>query len=106
MRNSMTRYWFTTFHTKSLRDRFDKINGFIKLYDGTRYLGFIDPENYDAISHNYARIKVDSHDSLPPQKTLTFHNDIMHIKSVWNKDQSHYCYNKFLEKCSYQLAKK
>ena len=30
----------------------------------------------------------------------------MHIKSVINKDENHYCYNLFLEKCSYRLAKK
>ena len=36
------------------------------------------------ISHNYANIKVDSYDSLPLEKALTFHNVIIHIKSVWN----------------------
>ena len=54
-------------------------------------------------SHNYAKIKVDSYDSLPLEKTLTFHNVIIHIKSVWNKDQNHYYYSIFLEKPSYQL---
>ena len=29
----------------------------------------------------------------------------MLIKSVLNKDKNHYYYKKFLEKCSYQLAK-
>ena len=56
-------------------------------------------------SHNYAKIKVDSYDSLPLEKTLTFHNVIIHIKSVWNKDQNHYYYSIFLEKPSYQLPK-
>ena len=27
------------------------------------------------------------------------------IKSVWSKDQNHYYYDIFLEKCSYQLPK-
>ena len=31
---------------------------------------------------------------------------LVHIKSVWNKDQNHYYYNIFLEKCSYQLPNK
>ena len=34
------------------------------------------------ISQNYARIKVDSYNSLPLEKTLTFYNTIMLIKSV------------------------
>ena len=44
-------------------------------------------------SHNYAKIKVDSCDSLPLEKTLTFHNVIIHLGSVWSKDQNHYYYN-------------
>ena len=32
-------------------------------------------------SYNYAKIKVDSYDSLPPEKTLTFHN-ITHYVSL------------------------
>ena len=56
--------------------------------------------------HNYAKIKIDSYDSLPLEKALTLHNVIILIKSVFNKDQNHYYYNIFLEKCSYQLAKK
>ena len=43
------------------------------------------------ISHNHAKIKVDSCDPLPLEKTLTFHNAI-HSKSVLNKDQNHYYY--------------
>ena len=29
--------------------RFDKIDGFIRIYDGTRYLVLFGPEKYDAI---------------------------------------------------------
>ena len=57
------------------------------------------------LSHNYARVKVDSYDSLPLEKTLTFHEVIISIKSVLNWSQNHYSYDIFLEKCSYQLAK-
>ena len=39
-------------------------------------------------------------------KRLTLHNVIILIKSVLNKDQDHCCYNVFLGKYSYQLAKK
>ena len=33
------------------------------------------------ISHNYAKFKVDAYDSLPIEKTLTFHNVIILTKS-------------------------
>ena len=88
-----------------MRGRFDKLNWFIEVYDGTRYLVLFDSEKCDAISHNYTRIKVDSYDPLPLEKTLTFHNVIIHVVSVWNKDQNRYCYSKFLEKWSYELDK-
>ena len=48
------------------------------------------------ISHNYARIKTDSFDSLPLEKTLNLHYVIILIKSVFNKNQNHYHYNTFL----------
>ena len=102
---------------KPLRIRFNQIDGFIRIYDGTRYLVLFGPEKYDAIcnrvrylinlkgviadvfSHYYRKIKVGSYDSLPKEKTWTFHNVIILIKSVRNKDQNHYYYNIFLEKC-------
>ena len=34
---------------KPLRTRFDKINGFIRIYDGTRYLVLFGSEKYDTI---------------------------------------------------------
>ena len=37
-----------------------------------------------AISYNYPKIKVDLYDSLPLEKTLTFHNILMLINLVWN----------------------
>ena len=60
---------------------------------------------YVLFSHNCEKIKVDCYDYLPLEKKLTLHNVIIRIKSVFNKDQNHYYYNIFLEKCSYQLAK-
>ena len=63
---------------KSMRIRFDKIDGFITIYDGNRYLVLFGPERYNAIydkisylisekdgitynfNHNFARIKLDS----------------------------------------------
>ena len=37
---------------------------------------------------------------------MTFHNLIILIKSVWNKDKNNYRYNIFLERASYELPKK
>ena len=71
---------------KPLRFRFDKIDGFIRVYDRTRYLFFFGGEKnnfiynriryligvkrditYD-VSHNYAKIKAESCNSLPLEK--------------------------------------
>ena len=108
---------------KPLRIRFDKVNRFYRVYDGTIYLVLFCPEKYDAtcnrirylisqksgiayvISHNYIKIKIYSYDSLLLEKTLTLHNVIILVKSVSNKNQNHYYYNIFLEKCWYQLPK-
>ena len=57
------------------------------------------------ISKNNAKIKVDSFDFLPLGKTLTLHNVIILIKSVFNKDKNNYNYNIFLKKGWYQLPK-
>ena len=101
---------------KPLRIRFDKMDGFIRIYHGNRYLVLFGLQKYDAIynrirylisqksgiayafSHYYAKIKVDSYDSLPLEKTLTLHDVTIRIKSVINKNQNHYYYNIFLEK--------
>ena len=114
----------TLIGSKPLRIRFNKINGITRIYDGSRYLSLPGTENYDVIydrirylislkssityifSHYFVKIKVDSYDFLLIEKILTLYNAIILIKSVLNKDKNH-CYNRiFLEKCSYQLAKK
>ena len=106
----------TLIGAKPLLIGFDKVDGFIRVHDGTRYFGLYGPEKYDAIynriryliseksgityvfSHNYTRIKIESNDSLYLEKTLTLDNVIILIKSVFNKNQNHYYYNIFLEK--------
>ena len=101
-----------TFHTKffigakSLRIRFDKIDGFTKIYEGTRYLVLFSPERYDKIynwikyiiseksgttyiiGHKCAKIKVDSYDSLPLENAMNVHDVSVLIKSVFNKHKS------------------
>ena len=94
---------------------FDKIDGFIRVYDGTRFLVLFGSEKYDFIynrirylkgvksvityvdSHNYSRIKLDSYDSLPQEKTMTFYKVIILIKAVFNKNKNNYYYDIFLE---------
>ena len=69
----------TLIGAKPLRIRFDKVDGFIRIYDRTRYLVLFGTEKYNAIfnriryiigakggityvfSHNYARIIFDSY---------------------------------------------
>ena len=102
--------------TKPLRIRFDKVDRFIKIHDKVRYLVLFDYSHYDktcdkikylvskkcgitdSINHNFARIRMDSYDSLPIEKILAFHNVIILIKSVVNKNKNEYYYNIFLEK--------
>ena len=54
----------------------------------------------DSVNNNFARIRIDSYDSLPTEKALTFHNVIILIQSVINEYTNHYFYNMFLEKGS------
>ena len=96
-----------------LRIRFNKIDGFIRVYDGITYLVLFRSETYDSIfnrirylisikrsnayviSHNYAKIKVDSYDSLLQEKIMTFHNVIIFIKYFSNEDKNNCNYNIF-----------
>ena len=89
--------------SKSLRISFGEIDGFIRIYDGIRYLVLFGHLWYDeiyarirylvseksgitnSINHNFARIKIDSYNSLSIEKILTFHNVLMLIKSVVNR---------------------
>ena len=81
----------TLIDSKPLRTRFDNIDGFIRICDGTRYLTLLGSEKWDAFykrirypislksgitdvfSYDFANIKVDSYDSLPIEKRLTLH---------------------------------
>ena len=96
--------------SKPLLINFDKIDGFIRVHDGTRYLVLFGSEKYDSFynriryvisvksgitSHICPKVKVDSYNFLPLEKTITFHSVIILIKSVWNKDKNNYYYNKF-----------
>ena len=56
----------------------------------------------DCINHNFARMGIDSYNSLRTEKVLIFDNIIMLIKSVVYKSKNEYYYNIYLEKGSYQ----
>ena len=84
--------------SKPLGIMFDKIDGFMKIYDGIRYLVLFGHSWYDkicdkikylkseksgitdSINHNFARNRIDSYNSLPIEKMLTFHNVIILTK--------------------------
>ena len=67
----------------------------------TRYLKGVKSGITYVISHNYVKIKVDSQESFPLEKTLVFNNVIILIIH-FNKSKN-YCYSIFLEICFYQL---
>ena len=99
-----TKLWLVQ---KPLHIMFDKVDWLIRVYDGAKYLVLFGPENYDAIydkisylislksdityifSHNYVKIKIDWDDDLALEETLSFHNVIILIKLVFNKDENH-----------------
>ena len=98
---------------KHLRIKLDKMDGFIRIYDGNKYLTLLSSKKYDAIynrtrylisvkrnvtyifSHYLAKIKIDSYDSLSIEKALTIQNVIMLVKSILNRDKNHYYYKIF-----------
>ena len=97
-----------------MRISFDKIDGFFRVYDGTKYLVLFRSEKYEliydrvkymigvksgityVISHNYPKVNVDSYGSLRQEKTMTFHNVIIFVKSAFNKDKNNYYFKVFL----------
>ena len=80
---------------KPLRIKFNKVDGFIKVYDRIIYLVLFDYGWFggdrikyfmneksgitDSINHNFGRIRNNSYHSLPIEKILTFHNVIILI---------------------------
>ena len=102
---------------KPSRIWFDKKDGFIKIDDRIRYLVLLkyneifDKIRYlqseksgtiDRSNHNFARLRIDSYNSFPVEKILTFHNVMILIKSVVSKNKNPCHYNIILEKCLYK----
>ena len=57
------------------------------IYNRIKYFIHVKGSVTYIISHNYGKIKTDSYDSLPLEKTITFQNVTIFIKSVFNKDK-------------------
>ena len=99
---------------KSFRIWFNKIDGFIKIDNAVRYLLEYN-EIYNRIkyliskkgvlqiffNHTFARIRIDSCNSLPIEKIMTFQNVIILNKSAVNENKNHY-YNILLENSLYK----
>ena len=105
----------TLIDPKPLPSRFDKTDGFIRIYDGTRYLTLFGSGKYAfynrirylvslksgityIFSHYFTKMSIDYYDSLTIEKRVTLCNIIIHIKTVLNKDKNHYYYKIFWEK--------
>ena len=114
----------TLIGAKPLRVISDKVDGFVRDYDRTKYLVLFIPKNNNAIfdriryfipsyvtyvdTSDYVKIKIDSDDALRLEIhffSLTMHNLVILIKSVFNKQLNQYYCKTFSRKCSYQLAK-
>ena len=110
----------TQHSAKPLRIVFDKIDGCIREYDGTKYLAlFHSNEKYERIadriryliminsnisdvdSHKYMKIKINSGGNLPLEKTLDIQNLVIIIKSSFNKNHNPYYYNLFILPVTY-----
>ena len=75
---------------------------FNKICDKIKYLISKKSGITNSINHNFGKIRIDSYNSLPIKKILTFHKIIILIKSVVNKNKNKYYYNIFLEKGLYE----
>ena len=93
----------TLISPKALHIRFDKTDGFMRIYDGTTQLVLLAIEKCGVIfnkieylislksgityifCHYFAKIKVDFYNSLPIEKILTLHNVKIIIKSGLKK---------------------
>ena len=74
-----------TFHTKLQRLQNHCVSGSINLISEKSGIA-------DSINPNFAKIGIVSYNSLPFEERLTFHNVIIIIKSVVNKNKNEYYY--------------
>ena len=74
-----------------MRIRFDRVDGFIRYYDGTKYLVLFGFETYNAINDKISflmimpRSKIIQMVNCLLEETLNLHNVVILIQSVLNK---------------------
>ena len=74
-----------------MRIRFDRVDGFIRYYDGTKYLVLFGLETYNAINDKISflmimpRSKIIQMVNCLLEETLNLHNVVILIQSVLNK---------------------
>ena len=61
-----------------------------EICDRIRYLISEKSGITDSMNHNFARIRIDSYNYTPIEKILTFHNIIILIKAIVNKNGNNY----------------
>ena len=82
----------TLMGAKPLRIRFDEIDGFIKIYDGVRYVLLFRSEQYDAI---YIRIRYLISQKMVSQiiAIILQELELIHIIYTYRKNTNLSCYN-------------
>ena len=96
----------TSTGSKPLRISFDRIDRFIRdrgcefrrllLFDYGLLDRICESEKSgiaDSINHNFGEIRIDSYNTLPMEKILTFHDVIIHFRSVVDENKKKYYYN-------------
>ena len=66
------------------------LDGMLQFLIGLNVLWLKKSSITDSTNHNSARIRIDSYNFLPIENTLTFHNVIILINSVTNKNKNNH----------------
>ena len=68
------------------------------------YLIMLKSNISDVYSHKYTKIKINSDNDLPLEKTINMQNVAIVIKSIFNKNHNYFYLEMLLEKCSYNIS--
>ena len=78
------------------------MGGLKKFCDRIKYLISEKSGIPESINHNFGKTRIDSNNSLPTEKILTFHYALILVKPVVNKKKNNCYYNTFLKKGFYK----
>ena len=85
------------YSAKPLRIIFEKVDGYIRKYDRTKYLGLFHSDRImlksnilGVYAYKYMKVKINSDDNFFSEKTKNIHNVVILVKSVFNKNHYHY----------------